>query len=295
MISSELLSIIRKIEIRTRRMVDDLTAGAYHSVFKGSGIEFEDVREYTQEDDVRDIDWNVTAKMGTPYIKKYVEERELTVMLLVDMSFSSFFGSKGKTKNETAVEIASLLAFSAIRNNDKVGLLMFTDKVEFYLPPKSGKIHILRLIREMLVRKPESRGTNISAALEKIMKILHKKAVVFLISDLIDQKSNFGKALTVVNKKHDVIAVRVLDDIELNFPKSGLLNLSDSESGQISFFSAKGKHLDAFQEKARALHKESKDVCIKSKVDIIDIVCGEDSVKPLMAFFSKRERILHRS
>lgn len=295
MISAELLSRIRKLEIRTRRMVDDLTAGAYHSVFKGSGIEFEDVREYTQEDDVRDIDWNVTAKMGTPYIKKYVEERELTVMLLVDMSASNYFGSKEKTKNETAVEIASLLAFSAIRNNDKVGLLMFTDKVEFYLPPKSGRIHILRLIREVVVRKPESKGTNISAALEKIMKILHKKAVVFLISDLIDTESNFGKALTVVNKKHDVIAVRVLDNIELNFPKSGHLNLSDSESGQISFFSAKGKTLDAFKEKARFLHKESKDVCIKSKVDIIDIVCGEDFIKPLMSFFRRRERILNKS
>ncbi|MEI6055238.1 MAG: DUF58 domain-containing protein [Lentisphaerota bacterium] len=295
MISAELLSRIRKLEIRTRRMVDDLTAGAYHSVFKGSGIEFEDVREYTQEDDVRDIDWNVTAKMGTPYIKKYVEERELTVMLLVDMSASNYFGSKEKTKKETAVEIASLLAFSAIRNNDKVGLLMFTDKVEFYLPPKSGRTHILRLIREVLVRKPESRGTNISAALEKIMKILHKKAVVFLISDLIDTESNFGKALTVVNKKHDVVAVRVLDNIELNFPKSGHLNLSDSENSQISFFSAKGKNLEVFKEKAKALHKESKDVCIKSKVDIIDIVCGEDFIKPLMSFFRRRERILNKS
>ncbi len=295
MISSELLSRIRKIEIRTRKMVDDLTAGAYHSVFKGSGIEFEDVREYTQEDDVRDIDWNVTAKMGTPYIKKYVEERELTVMLLVDMSSSSFFGSKGKTKNETAVEIASLLAFSAIRNNDKVGLLMFTDKVEFYLPPKSGRIHILRLIREMIVRRPESKGTNISAALEKIMKILHKKAVVFLISDLIDRESNFGRALTVVNKKHDVIAVRVLDEIELNFPKAGLLNLSDLESGQVSLFSAKSKNVELFREKAKLLHQESKDICIKSKVDMIDILCGEDLIKPLMSFFRRRERISSRS
>lgn len=295
MISSELLSRIRKIEIRTRRMVDDLTAGAYHSVFKGSGIEFEDVREYTQDDDVRDIDWNVTAKMGTPYIKKYVEERELTVMLLVDMSASCFFGSAAKTKSDVSVEIASLLAFSAIRNNDKVGLLMFSDKVELYLPPKSGKTHILRLIREMLARKPESKGTNISLALEKIMKILHKKAVVFLISDLIDRDSNFGKALTVVNKKHDVIAVRVLDNIELCMPSAGYLNLSDSENTQSAFFCAKGKNLELFKEKAKAMHKESKDICTKSKVDIIDIISGEDLVKPLMAFFRKRERIYNKA
>jgi len=276
-------------------MVEDLTAGAYHSVFKGSGIEFEDVREYTPDDDVRDIDWNVTAKMGTPYIKKYVEERELTVMLLVDMSSSCFFGSSEKTKNDTIIEIASLLAFSAIRNNDKVGLLLFTDKVEFYLPPKSGRIHILRLIREMVVRKPESKGTNISMALEKIMKLLPKKAVIFLISDLIDRNSNFGKALTIVNKKHDVIAVRVLDKLELSMHATGYLNLSDSETGKDAFFCAKGQNLKFFEEKASALHKESKDICTRSKVDLIDITCGEDLVKPLLSFFRKREKIYNKA
>jgi len=276
-------------------MVEDLTAGAYHSVFKGSGIEFEDVREYTQDDDVRDIDWNVTAKMGTPYIKKYVEERELTVMLLIDMSASCFFGSSAKTKSDTAVETASLLAFSAIRNNDKVGLLMFTDKIEFYLPPKSGRIHILRLIREMLVRKTESKGTNISLALEKIMKLLPKKAVIFLISDLIDRTTNFGKALTIVNKKHDVIAVRVLDKLELAMHGSGYLNLSDSETGQTSFFCAKGSNLKLFEEKAKYLHEESKAICTRSKVDMIEITCGEDLVKPLLSFFRRRERIYNKA
>ena len=294
MISSDLLSRIRRIEIKTRKMVEDLTAGAYHSVFKGSGIEFEDVREYTENDDAKDIDWNVTAKTGTPYIKKYTEERELTVMLLLDMSSSCYFGSADKTKKDTSIELAALLAFSAIRNNDKVGLMMFTDKIEFYLPPKSGRIHILRLIREIIVREPQSKGTNISLSLERIMKLLPKKAVIFLISDLIDRSSNFGKALTIVNKKHDVIAVRILDKLELEIPNIGYLNLSDSENGESLFFRAKGHNLKMFTEKAKSLHKESKDICTRSKVDFIDATCGQDLVKPLLGFFRRRERINNR-
>jgi uncharacterized protein (DUF58 family) len=187
MLSKDLLSQVKKIEIRTRRIVDDITAGAYHSVFKGRGIEFDEVREYTPEDDVRDIDWNVTARMNAPYIKKYVEERELTVVLAVDASASSMFGSGDKTKARNAAEIAALLAFSAIRNNDRVGLLLFTDQTELYLPPKSGKTHGLRLIRELMVRKPERKGTDISEALNNLMRVLHKKAVIFLISDFIDE------------------------------------------------------------------------------------------------------------
>lgn len=294
MLSKDLIARIRKIEIRTRRMVEDITAGAYHSVFKGSGIEFEDVREYTQDDDVRDIDWNVTAKMGTPYIKKYVEERELTVMLLVDASASGFYGSGDKTKNAAAVEIASLLAFSAIRNNDKVGLMLFTDKVELYLPPKSGRLHTLRLIRELVVRKPEGKGTNIVMALEKIMKILRKRAVVFLVSDFIDEKNDYLKTLTLVNKRHDMIAVRVLDKMELQWPISGYLNITDSESSLDSYFQASKKNVEEYLKTAEQIHSKHAEVCSKAKVDMIDVRCGEDLVKPLMKFFKQRERIVSR-
>ena len=293
MISKDLLANVRKIEIRTRRMVDEITAGAYHSVFKGSGIEFEEVREYTSDDDVKDIDWNVTAKMGHPYVKKYVEERELTVMLLVDISASGHFGSGGKTKNEMAAEIASLLAFSAIRNHDKVGLLMFTDKTELYLPPKSGRLHGLRLIREVLAGKPEGKGTDIGAALENIMKILHKKAVVFLISDLVDKK-DYRKLLTVANKRHDLVAVRILDPKELDFPKIPGLAISDAEYGDVGYFSGNKKDLKSYAEKAKELHANSVISCNKAKVDLIDLRCGEDLIKPLMTFFRRREKMVHK-
>lgn len=293
MLTKDLISRVRKIEIRTRRMVENITAGAYHSIFKGSGIEFEDVREYTSDDDVRDIDWNVTAKMGTPYIKKYVEERELTVMLLVDISASGYFGQGDKTKKDTAIEIASLLAFSAIRNNDKAGLMLFTDKVELFLPPKSGRLHTLRLIRDLIGKQPEGKGTDIVMALERIMKILRKRAVIFLISDFIAEK-DYRKTLTLVNKRHDVIAVRVLDKMELQCPKLGFLNIADSESGAVSHFHATGKNVENYLKNAEELHARHADICTKSKVDMIDIKCGEDLVKPLMKFFRQRERVLSK-
>ena len=293
MISKDLIARIRKIEIRTRRMVEEVTAGAYHSVFKGSGIEFEEVREYTPEDDVRDIDWNVTAKMGHPYIKKYIEERELTVMLLVDASASGYFGSGEKTKIETAVEIASVLAFSAIRNHDKVGLLMFTDKTELYLPPKSGRLHCLRLIRELVARKPEGKGTDIAAALENTMRVMHKKAVIFLISDMISDR-NYQKLLTVANKRHDVVGVRVLDPKEVNIPILSGLSVADIENETYSYFSGGRKAQKSYNDLVTQLHLENKRACDKAKVDLIDIKCGDDLVKPLMGFFRRRERLAQR-
>ncbi len=295
MISKDLLARVRKIEIRTRRMVDEITAGAYHSVFKGAGIEFDEVREYTPEDDVKDIDWNVTARMGHPYVKKYVEERELTVMLLVDASASGHFGSVNKTKNEVAAEIASLIAFSAIRNHDKVGLLLFTDQTELYLPPKSGRLHGLRLIRELLARKPEHKGTDISGALEKIIKIMHKKAVIFLISDMIDENRSYKKLLTIANKRHDIIAVRILDPKELDFPRIPGLSIADSESGSLGFFTGSKKAAEKYAEEVKKLHAENKEICKKAKVDLIDIKTDEDLVKPLMSFFRQRERMVQRS
>lgn len=293
MISKDLLSRVRKIEIRTRRMVEEITAGAYHSVFKGSGIEFEEVREYTFEDDVKDIDWNVTARMGHPYIKKYIEERNLNVMILVDVSASGYFGSGEKTKMETAIEVASLLAFSAIKNNDKVGLMLFTDKPEFYLPPKSGRLHCLRIIRELLVRKPENIGTNISAALEKTMNLLRKKTVIFLISDLIDN-NDYKKLLTVTNKRHDVVAIRILDTKELNFPRIKGLTVSDIEHAGNILFNGLKKDLAKHKKISEELHRKNKEICDKAKVDLIDIRCGDDLIKPLITFFRKRERLVQR-
>ena len=289
MLSKDLLSQVKKIEIRTRRIVDEITAGAYHSVFKGSGIEFNEVREYTPEDDVRNIDWNVTARMGAPYIKKYVEERELTVMLAVYMSASSHFGSQAKTKSRTATEIAALLAFSAIRNNDRVGLMTFTDKTEFYLPPKSGKSHGLRLIRELMVRKPESNGTDIAAVLNDLMRVLHKRAVIFLISDLIDD-SNYANLLTIANKRHDVVVARILDPIECKMPKTANLSIEDSETGElIEVSGARKGFMRRFANSADGFHEKNIEICQRAKVDLIDVVCGEDIVKPLVGFFKQRQ------
>jgi uncharacterized protein (DUF58 family) len=290
MLTKELIAQVRKVEIRTRRIVDDITGGAYHSVFKGRGIEFDEVREYFPEDDIRDIDWNVTARMGAPFIKKYVEERELTVMLVVDISASGAFGSHDRSKRERAIEIAALLAFSAIRNNDKVGLLMFSDETEFYLPPRSGRRHGLRLVRELMAVEPKSKGTSISGALESVLKVLHKKAVVFLISDLIDDE-DFSKPLKIANKRHDLISVRILDPYEKVWPKTANLVLEDSETGVRSFFSGKrSSSVDKLNKLMNELHDETRDTCRKAKVDMIDIRCDEDFLKPLVKFFNTRRR-----
>lgn len=289
--TKDIIAQVRRIEIRTRRIVDDITAGAYHSVFKGRGIEFDEVREYTPEDDVRDIDWNVTARMGSPFIKKYIEERELTVMLAIDASASTAFGSGNKSKIDHAVEIASLLAFSAIRNNDKVGLLIFTDRNELYLPPRSGKTHGLRLIRELLARKSEGKGTDIASALNNLMHLLNKRAVIFLISDFIDDK-DFSKRLMIANKRHDVIAVRVLDPAEAKWPGTSTISLEDSESGNIADLFIPGKTFSsAFTKRAENIQLANETVCKRAKVDLIDIRCGEDFVKPLVKFFRQREHL----
>jgi uncharacterized protein (DUF58 family) len=291
MISKDLLSQVRKIEIRTRRVVDDITGGAYHSVFKGRGIEFDEVREYMPEDDVRDIDWNVTARMGAPFVKKYVEERELTVMLVVDISASVFFGSSEKSKVRNATEIAALLAFSAIRNNDRVGLLLFSDQTEFYLPPKSGKTHGMRLIRELMVRKPSSKGTDIGKALNNLMSVLHKKTVVFLISDFIDD-GDYAKLLMVANKRHDIIATRILDPVEIKMKKTANLFVEDAETGEIALFPGRSMHsLARFAESAETIHSRAEEMFKKSKVDLIDFRCGEDIVKPLVGFFKRRRKV----
>ena len=289
MLPAELFQKVRKIEIKTRRIVDEITGGAYHSVFKGRGIEFDEVREYTDDDDVRDIDWNVTARMGVPYIKKYVEERELTVMLLVDASASGAFGSGNVSKRDQAVESAALLAFSAIRNHDKVGLLIFTDKTELYLPPRSGRRHVLRLIRELLAFRPANPGTDIDVALKDMVQALKKKAVIFLLSDLINEHS-FEKTLKIANKRHDVIALRLLDPLELRWPRSAALMLEDAENGNMTFFSGRSSTaLERFAIAAAEYHDGAAASCRRAKVDMIDVRCGEDYVKPLIRFFNRRQ------
>ena len=288
MLTGELLAKVRKIEIKTRKLVEEITGGAYHSVFKGRGIEFSEVREYTPDDDIRDIDWNVTARMGTPYIKKYAEERELNVMIAVDASASGLFGSE-KEKREQMAEAAALLAFSAIRNNDKVGLLIFTDRTELYLPPRSGKTHGLRVIRELVAMEPEGRGTNIGNALESLATGLKKRSVIFLISDFLDS-GDYEKTLKIISRKHDVIAFRIQDRTELELPCSlPGLNVEGLENGRTFLFNAgSGKALKAYSDSARELREKTDEICRHAKVDMIDAMSNEDLIKPLLRFFRGR-------
>src|SRR6195256_1438306 len=227
---AEILKKIRALEIKTKGLVQTVFAGDYHSVFKGRGMNFEDVREYQPGDEIRAIDWNVTARLGTAYVKKFTEERELTVVLVVDVSASGNFGSKTQSKRELAAEVACLLAFSAIRNNDKVGLLLFTDRVELFIPPKKGRSHTLRIIREILFFEPEGRLTQPALALDYLNNVVTRRAVVFFISDF--QAPDFARALAVTARRHDFIAVHINDEREKVFPNVGIITLEDAETGQ---------------------------------------------------------------
>jgi uncharacterized protein (DUF58 family) len=231
MLPKEVIQKIRRIQITTNRLVNESLAGEYHSVFKGRGMEFDEVREYQHGDDVRTIDWNVTSRAGRPFVKRYVEERELTVMLLVDMSASGAFGSAGKMKSEIAAEISALLAFSAIKNSDRVGAILFTDRLEKFIPPRRGSKHVLRVIREMLFHNPQHRGTCIQKALEHLNLVVHKRSVVFLISDLLDQ--GFEQSLKVANRRHDIVMIQIMDPRERELPDVGILEMQDSETGEI--------------------------------------------------------------
>ncbi len=287
--AKEILQKVRKIEIRTRRIVDELTGGAYHSVFKGKGMEFNEVREYIPGDDVRAIDWNVTARMGEPYIKKFVEERELTVFLLVDVSASGDFGSESQSKNVLAAELAAVIAFNAIRNNDQVGLLLFSNHDELHLPPRKGRQHVLRLIRELIAHDRVHKKTSIKNALETFMKVTPRKTVVFLISDFIDD--GFQQALMIANKKHDLVAMRIVDNRELEIEPVGYISVEDAETGETLTFPSQWEHnRNAFNTHSMNAHETIIDSCRRAGVDLIDIVNGEDYVKPLMQFFRKREK-----
>ena len=289
--TAELLKKVRSIELSIRGLVNELFAGEYHSAFKGRGIEFAEVREYIPGDDIRTIDWNVTARMNHPYVKNFHEEREMTVMLMCDGSASGYFASKVQMKNELAIELAALLASSAIKNNDKVGLIIFTDKIEIFIPPRKGRKHIFRLIRELLAFSPENAGTDIGMALEFLNHVLKKKSTVFLLSDLWDE--NFMKPLKVVGKRHDMIVLQLIDPFEKNIPPSGLLEVIDPESGrQFTVDVLNPQNRKIIIENFNKHQDFLSDLFTKSKIDRVQIQTDEPYYVPLTKFFKQRERRL---
>lgn len=289
----EILKKIRRLELRTRRLVESSFAGQYHSVFKGRGMNFEEVREYVAGDEIRAIDWNVTARMDAPFVKKFTEEREMTVMLAVDVSASGSYGSVDLSKRELAAEVASILAFSAIQNNDKVGLLLFTDKVELFIAPKKGRQHILRLIRDMLFFEPEGKGTNVSVALEYLNKVVTRRAVLFLISDFL--APDFSKQLTVSSKRHDVVALPVIDPGEEELPNVGIITFEDAETGrQIEVNTSSRAAMNAFAALEEKRLADLRRMFLARRVDIVQLRTDEDYLKPLRAFFEQRERRIGR-
>ena len=291
MLPREVIQKVRRIEIATRRMVTDVLAGEYHSVFKGRGMEFSEVREYMMGDDIRTIDWNVTSRTGTLHVKKFVEERELTVLLMLDASGSADFGTTSRFKREIAAEIGALLAFSAIKNNDRVGAIVFTDEVEMFIPPRKGRSHVLRVIRDLLYFEPKSKKTNLAAAMDFLNSVTRKRAVVFVLSDFLT--SGFEKSFRVAAKKHDVISIFLSDPREREIPKAGMIELEDAETGhRMLLDTADRRALAAFTQHADARVQGQMDALTAMGVDIIDVNTGEPYDRPLQRFFQKRARRL---
>jgi uncharacterized protein (DUF58 family) len=291
MIPKELVKKIRYIQISTKKTVNDILAGEYQSVFKGRGMEFEEVREYLPGDEIRTIDWNVTARTGKPFVKRFVEERELTILLLVDLSASGAFGSVRQMKNEVAAELCALLAFSAIKNNDKVGLVVFTDCIEKYIPPKKGLSHVLRLIREILCFKPKQANTNIREALDYLGRITAKRSVVFLISDFLG--SGYEKPMRVLSKRHDLIAVSVTDPREVRMPAVGLVELEDAETGEIVLIDTGSPAIrNEYERLGRERMGQLKELFTSMGVDHIEVFTDRDHARDLVRFFRTRERRL---
>ena len=286
--TSELLKKVRHIEIKTRGLSRNIFAGQYHSAFKGRGMAFSEVREYQYGDDVRDIDWNVTARYNKPYVKVFEEERELTVMLLVDVSASRNFGAVGEAKREMMAEVAATIAFSAIQNNDKIGMIFFSDKIEKFIPPKKGRKHILYIIRELIDFQPESTGTNISLALEYMTNAIKKRCTTFLISDFVDG-NDYKNALSIANRKHDVVAVQVYDKRETELPNVGLMKMQDSERGEEKWIDTSSKRVrDTYSQWWSQRQSRVLDAARKSRVDITAIATDEDYVLALMNLFKHR-------
>ncbi|NCP45481.1 MAG: DUF58 domain-containing protein [Flavobacteriales bacterium CG18_big_fil_WC_8_21_14_2_50_32_9] len=286
--TSELLKKVRKIEIKTRGLSNQIFSGEYHSAFKGRGMAFSEVREYQHGDEIRTIDWNVTARFNHPYVKVFEEEREMTVMLLVDVSGSKEFGTQQKSKQELATEICALLAFSAIQNNDKVGVIFFSDKIEKFIPPKKGRTHILMIIRDLIDFEPENKGTDIEMALKYFTNVIKRRSTAFIISDFISTK-NFEDALKIANKKHDLIALHLYDKAEDVLPNLGLVPMIDAETNKIEWVNTSDKEVQKNYKIAYLKRKDKlKNTWQKSGVDAAEIGTHEDYVKPLMALFKRR-------
>ncbi|OUN97937.1 DUF58 domain-containing protein [Odoribacter splanchnicus] len=286
--TSELLKRVRKIEIKTRGLSKNIFAGEYHSAFKGRGMTFSEVREYQYGDDIRNIDWNVTARHNRPYVKIFEEERELTVMLMIDVSASRNFGTISKLKKNQITEIAAVLAFSAIQNNDKIGVIFFSDKIEKFIPPKKGRTHILHIIRELIDFYPEDKQTDIEQALEYMTNSIKKRCTCFVISDFIDEH-DFAHALAIANRKHDVVALRVYDPRENQLPPVGMMYLRDAETGEQMWVDTSDKKLrEAYEKYAFVREKELDAIFKRSGVDVADIRSDEDYVRALITLFKKR-------
>ena len=289
MLTKELLKQVRQIEIKTKGVVNQVFTGEYHSVFKGRGMEFSEVREYQFGDDIRNIDWNVTARLSHPFIKVFEEERELTVMLMVDLSGSLSFGTLDKTKQQIAAELSAVMAFSAMKNNDKVGLILFSDRIEKFVPPRKGRKHVLRIIREVLSFEPAGKETNIKKALEYMNHAIKKRSIVFLISDFFD--SGYEKILKIVGKKHDFIGIVLTDERERALPKIGLVKFQDAETGQTRYIDTSNPQLQRwFARTRRESIQKRRDLFIKSRLDSVDIITSQSYIKPLIDFFRLRER-----
>jgi uncharacterized protein (DUF58 family) len=284
---SELLKKVRKIEIKTKGLTNHIFSGEYHSAFKGRGMSFSEVREYQYGDDIRNIDWNVTARFQHPYVKIFEEERELTIMLLIDVSKSSFIGTQNQLKNEIIAEIAGVLAFSAIQNNDKVGVLFFSDAIEMYIPPKKGKSHILRIIREIINFEPKSNKTNISLALENFNNMVKRKSIAFILSDFIDE--NYADELRHIAKKHDVVGVKVYDNLDMELPNIGLLQIQDVETGETKWIDTNDAQTQKnYKQRAVFYDKNYEQSFIKAGADKLKIKTEQSYVHVLMNFFKKR-------
>ena len=286
---TELLKKVRKIEIKTRGLSRNIFAGEYHSAFKGRGMAFSEVREYQYGDDIRNIDWNVTARYNKPFIKIFEEERELTVMLLIDVSGSRDFGTFNQYKKNVITEIAAVLAFSAIENNDKIGVIFFSDKIEKFIPPKKGRSHILHIIRELIDFEPESRGTNINQALEYLTNAIKKRCTAFIISDFIDNNKNLQRALNIANNRHDVVGLRIYDEREVNLPPIGMVKMKDAETNKYVWVdtsspSVRGYYIHWWNE----LNIQLDNAFTKTGVDYVNINTREDYVRSLMTLFKKR-------
>jgi uncharacterized protein (DUF58 family) len=297
-VSREILRQVRQIELRTRGLVNSIFGGEYQSVFRGQGMEFSEVREYEPGDDVRNIDWNVTARAGHPYVKKHVEERELTVLLLVDLSGSEQFGTRGRFKAELAAELAAVLALSAIRNNDRVGLIIFSDHIEHVVPPRKGRRHALRMIRDLLAFRPRGRGTDIPGALDYAARVLAHRGIIFLLSDYAprdrmtdEDRTRWEKTLRIVSRRHDVIGIAISDPAELHLPDVGFVAIEDPESGDLAFVDTGGRGVRAAFGDALARERiETHRLFRRLGVDVIEVRTDQPYVRPLLSFFHRRER-----